>query len=148
MPKWCAISWTTVIVTSSTTSSSVSQMSQIGLAVDHDPVRQRAAVVPAALGQRKALVEAEQVRLVGVAVLDQDDDVVQQRHQLAGTSSRASATSSSNRASEREQASPAGRQRAALVVAGRALHADDRALVELARSSARPRRCTTCGRRR
>src|SRR4051794_8772885 len=29
MPKWCAISWTTVIVTSSTTSSSVSQMSQM-----------------------------------------------------------------------------------------------------------------------
>src|SRR3954453_13863989 len=46
-----------------------------GLAVDHDPVGQRAAVVPPALGQRVALVEAEQVGLVLVAVLDEDDDV-------------------------------------------------------------------------
>src|SRR3954465_723895 len=53
-----------------------------GLAVDHDPVRQRAAVLPAAVGQRVPLVEAQQVGLVLVAVLDQDDDVVQQRHQL------------------------------------------------------------------
>src|SRR4051812_35285386 len=35
-------------------------------AVDHDPVRQGAAVVGAALGQRIPLVEPEQVRLVGV----------------------------------------------------------------------------------
>src|SRR5689334_22810035 len=37
------------------------------LAVDHDPVRQRAAVLPAALGQGVALVEPEQVGLVLVA---------------------------------------------------------------------------------
>src|SRR3954466_6942605 len=50
--------------------------------VDHDPVGQRPAVLPAALGQRVALVQPEQVRLVGVAVLDEDDDVVQERHEL------------------------------------------------------------------
>src|SRR4051812_24338687 len=53
-----------------------------GLAVDHDPVRQLAAVLPAALGQREPLVEPEQLGFVGVAVLDEDDDVVQQLHQL------------------------------------------------------------------
>src|SRR5215218_10317712 len=53
-----------------------------GLAVDHDPVGQGAAVLPAAVGQRIALVEAEQVRLLLVAVLHQDDDVVEQLHQL------------------------------------------------------------------
>ena len=58
MPKWCAISCTTVIVTSSTTSSSVVADVADRLAVDHDPVGQRAAVVPAALGQRVPLVEA------------------------------------------------------------------------------------------
>src|SRR3954447_1622439 len=52
------------------------------LAIDHDPVRQRPAVLPAALGQRVALVEPEQVGLVVVAVLDEDDDVVQQEHEL------------------------------------------------------------------
>src|SRR3712207_3661088 len=52
------------------------------LAVDHDPVGQRAAVLPAALGQRVALVEAQEVGFVGVAVLHQDDDVVHQRQQL------------------------------------------------------------------
>src|SRR3712207_5855867 len=52
------------------------------LAVDHDPVRQGTAVVGAALGERVALVEPEQVRLLVVPVLDQDDDVVQQPHQL------------------------------------------------------------------
>src|SRR3954471_9959841 len=52
------------------------------LAVDHDPVRKGAAVVPASLGERIALVQAEQVRLVGVPVLDEDDDVVEQRHQV------------------------------------------------------------------
>jgi hypothetical protein len=52
------------------------------LAVDHDPVRQRPAVLPAALGQRETLVEAEQVGLLVVAVLDQDDDVVHEPHQL------------------------------------------------------------------
>src|SRR4029453_9535936 len=53
-----------------------------GFAVDHDPVRQVAAVMPAALGQRVTLVEPEQVGLLVVAVLHQDDDVVQQLHQL------------------------------------------------------------------
>src|SRR5688572_14758383 len=53
-----------------------------GLAVDHDPVRQVTAIVPAALGQRVALVQTQQVRLVLVAVLHEDDDVVQQPHQL------------------------------------------------------------------
>src|SRR3954447_26939820 len=54
-----------------------------GLAVDHDPVGQRAAVLPAALGQRVALVQPQKVGLVLVAVLDQDDDVVEQRHELS-----------------------------------------------------------------
>src|SRR3954452_1176056 len=53
-----------------------------GRAVDHDPVGQRTAVLPASLGQRVALVEPEQVGLLLVAVLHEDDDVVQQRHQL------------------------------------------------------------------
>src|SRR3954470_9126021 len=53
-----------------------------GLAVDHDPVGQRTAVLPASLGQRVALVEPEQVGLLLVEVLHEDDDVVQQRHQL------------------------------------------------------------------
>src|SRR3954452_12533810 len=52
------------------------------LAIDHDPVRQLAAVVPAPLGQGEPLVEPEQVRLVGVPVLHEDDDVVEQLHQL------------------------------------------------------------------
>src|SRR4029453_8452074 len=46
-----------------------------GLAVDHDPVRQVAGVLPAALGQRVTLVEPEQVGLLLVAVLHEDDDV-------------------------------------------------------------------------
>jgi hypothetical protein len=39
-------------------------------------------VLPAALGQREPLVEPQQVGLLGIAVLHQDDDVVQQRHEL------------------------------------------------------------------
>ena len=77
MPKWCAISWTTVIV--HLLDHVLLGLADVadGLAVDHDPVGQRPAVVPAALGQREALVEPEQVGLLVVAVLDQDDDVVQ-----------------------------------------------------------------------
>ena len=85
MPKWWAISCTTVIATSSTTSSSVSQIAQGRVAVDGDPVGQHAGVVPAAVGQRVPLVEAEQVRLAARrVVLDQDDHVVHQVEQLLG----------------------------------------------------------------
>ena len=85
MPKWWAISCTTVIATSSTTSSSVSQIAQGRAAVDGDPVGQHAGVVPAAVGQRVPLVEAEQVRLARWrVVLDQDHHVVHQAEQLGG----------------------------------------------------------------
>ena len=130
MPKWCAISWTTVIV--DLVDDVVLGLADVAdrLAVDHDPVRQLAAVLPAALGQREALVEPEQVRLVGVAVLDQDDDVVQQLHQLG----RHLVERVGDELLELRRAgaaSPAGRQRAALLVAGRALHPQHRALVQL-----------------
>src|SRR4051812_17806322 len=65
------------------------------LAVDHDPVRQLAAVLPAPLAERDSLVEPEQIRLVGIAVLHQDDDVVQMLHQLGRHLVEASATSCS-----------------------------------------------------
>ena len=55
---------------------------QQGVAVERDGVRQRAGVGGVALGQRDALVEPEQVGLVGMAVLDQDDDVVDRGGQL------------------------------------------------------------------
>src|SRR5215218_8252884 len=52
-------------------------------AVDRDGVRKRPRRVPTvALGQRDPLVEAEEAGFVGVAVLDQDDDVVERLREL------------------------------------------------------------------
>ena len=80
MPKWWAISCTTVIRTSSTSSSSVSHMSSSGprkMKIRSGSCTAEGAV---ALGERDAVVEPEQV--VGLAlgrlVLDQDDDVAHQ----------------------------------------------------------------------
>src|SRR6476469_3652848 len=53
------------------------------LAIDGDPVRQHAAVVGRALRQRHAVVEPEQRGVLGVAVLDQDHDVLHGGHELA-----------------------------------------------------------------
>src|SRR6185312_15745936 len=54
------------------------------LPVEGDPVRQQAAVVVSALGQRDAFVQTEQVRVVRVALLDQHDHVVHQPGELLG----------------------------------------------------------------
>src|SRR6185312_14485092 len=54
------------------------------LPVEGDPVRQQAAVVVPALGQRDAFVQTEQVRVVRVPLLDQHDHVVHQPGQLLG----------------------------------------------------------------
>ena len=67
-------------------------------AVDGDGVRQRPRPVPrVSLCQRDALVQAEYVGLLGVAIRDQNDDVVDRRGELGGIRSSASETSSSNR---------------------------------------------------
>ena len=61
MPKWWASSCTTVTATSSTTSSSVVADLADGQAVQRHPVGQDEPAVVAPLGQRRALVEAEQI---------------------------------------------------------------------------------------
>ena len=60
MPKWCAISCTTVIRTSSTSSSSVSHVVEQRAAEDEDPVRQVAAVAccPARSAPRRRTARA------------------------------------------------------------------------------------------
>ena len=99
MPKWWATSWITVIRTSSTTSSSSRATRQIGQAEHGDAVRHRQLAPPhavvVALGERDALVEAEEALLV--VVVDEHGHVVHHLPELGGSASRASATSSSNR---------------------------------------------------
>ena len=83
MPKWWAISCTTVTAISS--SSVVAVLAHPGqrAAEDRDPVGQRAGPGVAALGQRRAVVDAQQVGVVGGRlVLDEEDHVVEQPHQL------------------------------------------------------------------
>ena len=86
MPKWCATSCTTVIRTSSTSSSSRLDEVEQRAAEDEDPVRQLAGDRAVPLGQRDAVVQPEQV--VGLAlgrlVLDEHDDVLDERGQLVG----------------------------------------------------------------
>ena len=50
-------------------------------AIDRDHIGQGAGVVAVALGQRHTLVEPEQIRLVGMPILDQHDDVVDGRRE-------------------------------------------------------------------
>jgi hypothetical protein len=52
---------------------------QQALSEDRDGVRQCAAVAGVAVGQRDALVQADQVGILGMAVGDQHDDVVDRR---------------------------------------------------------------------
>ena len=86
MPKWWAISCTTVIRTSSRSCSSVSQQSSSGprkTKIRSGRPRRHGAV---ALGQRHAVVEPEQVvgLVLGRLVLDQHDDVAHQGGELVG----------------------------------------------------------------
>ncbi len=62
MPKWWAISWITVIATSSTTSLVGFADLQQRVAVDRDGVRQRPGVVGVAFGQRHPFVQSRAVR--------------------------------------------------------------------------------------
>ena len=84
MPKWCAISCTTVMCTSSITSSIVSQMARSAAGRSGSgPAAPRVELAP--LGQRDALVEPQQLRAVGGrVVLDHDHAVVDHRRQLVG----------------------------------------------------------------
>ncbi len=79
MPKWWAISWMTVIATSSTTSSSRFADVEQGVAIDRDRVGQRTGVPGVAFGQRDALIQPQAVGLIRVAALDEHDDVVDRR---------------------------------------------------------------------
>ena len=82
MPKWWAISWTTVIrISSSSTVGIVAELLLERDPVDGDLVRQDAGVaLGPALGERDAVVEAEEVGVLPVLVLDDDLHV---RHRLA-----------------------------------------------------------------
>ena len=82
MPKWCAISCTTVTATSCTTSSLSAQIVDDRVLVDRDPVGEHAAVVAGPLGERDALVQPQQLRVRRVALLDEHDDVVHRRQQV------------------------------------------------------------------
>ena len=84
MPKWWAISCTTVTATSCSTSLAGRAHAQRGAAEDRDPVGERPCCPEAvALGERHAVVHAQQVRVLGRwLVLAQEDDVVHQVEQL------------------------------------------------------------------
>jgi hypothetical protein len=51
--------------------------------VDRDPVGELARVARAALGQRDAVVEPEQVGVVGMLVFDDDRDVLERTGEIA-----------------------------------------------------------------
>ena len=84
MPKWWAISCTTVTATSCAELVAVLAHPAQGTAEEDDPVGQGTCCPPvAALGERGALVDPQQVRVVRRGlVLDEEDDVVEQPHEL------------------------------------------------------------------
>ena len=86
IPKWCATSCTTVTAISSSRSSRSSQSRVSGpLKMVIRSGSEPASHQPSALGQRHALVEPEQVGLVGGwLVRDEDGDVAHQPGQLVG----------------------------------------------------------------
>ena len=99
MPKWCATSCTTVVRTSSTSSASLRAGPQQVGAEERDPVRQHAGVVPAPLGQRDPLVQAEQVRRRGRSPRPRRRRCASARRARAGARRGPRVTSASKRSS-------------------------------------------------
>ena len=97
MPKWCAISWTTVIrISSSSTSEVVAELLLERDPVDGDLVREDAGVaLDAALGERDAEVEAEEVRVLAFSSSTTISTLDMACRSSAGSDSSAARTCSS-----------------------------------------------------